>query len=33
MDIKFKTKEFATEFINTIKKNKEKSFDFKDFGI
>lgn len=33
MYIKFKTKEFATEFINTIKKNKEKSFDFRDFGI
>lgn len=32
MYIKFKTKEFATEFINTIKKNKEKSFDFKEFG-
>lgn len=33
MYIKFKTKEFATEFINTIKKNKERSFDFRDFGI
>lgn len=32
MYIKFKTKEFATEFINTIKKNKERSFDFKEFG-
>lgn len=32
MYIKFKTKEFATEFVNTIKKNKEKSFDFKEFG-
>lgn len=32
MYIKFKTKEFATEFIDTIKKNKEKSFDFKEFG-
>lgn len=32
MHIKFKTKEFATEFINTIKKNKEKSFDLKEFG-
>jgi hypothetical protein len=32
MYIKFKTKEFATEFIDTIKKNKEKSLDFKEFG-
>lgn len=32
MYIKFKTKEFATEFVNTIKKNKERSFDFKEFG-
>jgi len=33
MYIKFKTKEFATEFVNTVKKNKEKSFDLKEFGI
>lgn len=33
MDIKFKTKEIATEFVNTVKKNKEKSFDFKEFGV
>lgn len=33
MYIKFKTKEFATEFVNAIKKNKEKSFDLKDFGL
>lgn len=33
MYIKFKTKEFATEFVNTVKKNKEKSFDLKDFGV
>lgn len=33
MHIKFKTKEFATEFINIIKKNKEKSFDLKEFGV
>ena len=33
MYIKFKTKEFATEFINTIKKNKDKSYDLKEFGI
>ena len=32
MYIKFKTKEFATEFVNTVKKNKERSFDFKEFG-
>ena len=32
MYIKFKTKEFATEFIDTVKKNKEKSFDFREFG-
>lgn len=33
MYIKFKTKEFATEFVNTIKKNKDKSYDLKEFGI
>lgn len=33
MYIKFKTKEFATEFVNTIKKNKNKSYDLKEFGI
>lgn len=33
MYIKFKTKEFATEFVNTVKKNKERSFDFREFGI
>lgn len=33
MNIKFKTKEFATEFVNTIKKNKDKSYDLKEFGI
>lgn len=32
MYIKFKTKEFATEFVNTIKKNKDKSYDLKEFG-
>lgn len=32
MYIKFKTKEFATEFVDTVKKNKEKSFDFREFG-
>lgn len=32
MYIKFKTKEFATEFVNTAKKNKERSFDFKELG-
>ena len=32
MYIKFKTKEFATEFVNTVKKNKERSFDFREFG-
>ena len=32
MNIKFKTKEFATEFVNTIKKNKDKSYDLKEFG-
>lgn len=31
MYIKFKTKEFATEFVNTIKKNKDKSYDLKEF--
>lgn len=33
MYIKFKTKEFAAEFVNTIKKNKDKSYDLKEFGI
>lgn len=33
MNIKFKTKEIATEFVNTIKKNKDKSYDLKEFGI
>lgn len=33
MYIKFKTKEFATEFVNTIKKNKDKSYDLKEFGM
>ena len=33
MYIKFKTKEFTTEFVNTIKKNKDKSYDLKEFGI
>ena len=32
MYIKFKTKEFATEFIDKIKKNKKRSFDFREFG-
>jgi hypothetical protein len=33
MNIKFKTKEFAAEFVNTIKKNRDKSYDLKEFGI
>ena len=33
MYIKFKTKKFAAEFVNTIKKNKDKSYDLKEFGI
>lgn len=33
MYIKFKTKEFATEFVNTIKKNKDKSYDLREFSI
>lgn len=33
MYIKFKTKEFAAEFVNTIKKNKDKSYDLKEFSI
>lgn len=32
MYIKFKTKEFALEFINTIKKYRKENFDFKEFG-